>query len=98
MNFPINEEAVRRTAHNIDPFPCDRCGERIETSKVEVVDISPYVIQSTRRGFCQGCGEEAEIENRFYEGQIARKVDGIWLVALVVPSGIDRIRDALFRS
>jgi hypothetical protein len=95
INLPINEKAVRETAETRDPFPCARCGAKVQTSSVEVSDISSYVIQSIRRGHCQGCGTEAEFENRFYEGQIASKVNGEWKVALVIPSGIDRIKAIL---
>ena len=92
IDLQIDEEAVRKTAENKDPFHCNRCGAEVQTSSVEVADISPYVIQSIRRGRCQGCGRDAEFENRYYEGQVASKVDGEWEVALVIPSGIDRIR------
>jgi hypothetical protein len=91
INLPINEEAVRETAETKDPFSCPACGSEVQTSSVEVTDISSYVIRSVRRGLCPGCGMEAEFENRFYEGQIAVKVNGEWQVALVVPSWIDRI-------
>jgi hypothetical protein len=91
INFLIDEEALGETAENRDPFTCAQCGAEVQTGSVEVTDVSTYVMQSIRRGRCQACGMEAEFENRFYEGQIASKVDGEWMVALVVPSGIDRI-------
>jgi hypothetical protein len=97
IDLQIDEEAVRKTAENKDPFHCNRCGAEVQTSSVEVADISAYVMQSIRRGRCQGCGMDAEIENRFYEGQIASKVDGEWQVALVIPSGINRIRSLFWR-
>jgi hypothetical protein len=92
IDLPIDEEAVRETAENKDPFSCAACGSEVQTSSVEVTDISPYVIRSVRRGLCPACGMEAELENRFYEGQMAAMVNGEWHVMLVVPSGIDRIR------
>jgi len=91
INLLIDQEAARKTAENRDPFPCARCGAEVQTGSVEVTDLSTYVMQSIRRGRCQACGMEAELENRFYEGQMASKVDGEWMVALVVPSGIDLI-------
>jgi hypothetical protein len=96
INLPINEEAVREMAENRDPFTCAGCGSEVQTSSVEVSDISAYVIRSIRRGRCQACAMDAEFENRYYEGQIASKVGDEWLVALVVPSGIERIKARLW--
>lgn len=97
INLPINYETVRQTAETKDPFPCPMCGAQVPASSVEVTEISAYVLRSIRRGRCPNCGEEGELEQRFYEGQIAFKSEGQWQVALVVPSSIDRISNFFSR-
>jgi hypothetical protein len=88
----IDEEAVRETAEVKDPFDCPSCASEVLTSRVEVSDISRYVIQSIHHGYCSACGRETEFENRFYDGQMAAKVNGEWHIVLVVPSKLDRLR------